>query len=64
MDYKVRILTGDHGTASRTRVLITTSDGVAEWSTVGVDENVITASWQALVDAVTFGLLAKGETVL
>jgi len=64
MDYKVRILTGDHGTASRTRVLITTSDGTAEWSTVGVDENVITASWQALVDAVTFGLLAKGETVL
>jgi 2-isopropylmalate synthase len=64
MDYKVRILTGDHGTASRTRVLITTSDGAVEWSTVGVDENVITASWQALVDAVTFGLLAKGETVL
>ncbi|NUR31433.1 MAG: citramalate synthase [Catenulispora sp.] len=64
MDYKVRILTGDHGTASRTRVLITTSDGLAEWSTVGVGENVIAASWQALVDAVTYGLLAKGEPVL
>ena len=64
VDYKVRILTGDHGTGSRTRVLITTTDGEAEWATVGVDENVITASWQALVDAVTFGLLTKGETVL
>ncbi|MFL6115304.1 MAG: citramalate synthase [Catenulispora sp.] len=64
VDYKVRILTGDHGTASRTRVLITTSDGAAEWATVGVGENVIAASWQALVDAVTYGLLVKGETVL
>jgi 2-isopropylmalate synthase len=64
VDYKVRILTGDHGTASRTRVLITTTDGTAEWSTVGVGENVIAASWQALVDAVTYGLLVKGETVL
>ncbi|NUP54131.1 MAG: citramalate synthase [Catenulispora sp.] len=64
MDYKVRILTGDHGTASRTRVLIITGDGTAEWSTVGVGENVIAASWQALVDAVTYGLLVKGEPVL
>ena len=57
VDYKVRILAGDHGTASRTRVLITTSDGRGEWSTVGVAENVIGASWQALTDAVTYGLL-------
>ncbi|GAA2032550.1 citramalate synthase [Catenulispora yoronensis] len=64
VDYKVRILTGDHGTASRTRVLITTSDGAAEWATVGVGENVVAASWQALVDAVTYGLLVKGEPVL
>jgi 2-isopropylmalate synthase len=64
LDYKVRILAGDHGTASRTRVLITTGDGSTEWSTVGVGENVIAASWQALVDSVTYGLLRSGDSVL
>ncbi|MET9725059.1 hypothetical protein, partial [Streptomyces zaomyceticus] len=43
-----------------TRVLITTSDGNGEWSTVGVGENVIAASWQALEDAFTYGLLKEG----
>jgi 2-isopropylmalate synthase len=57
IDYKVRILEGDHGTQSRTRVLITTSDGDDEWSTIGVADNIIAASWTAIVDAVTFGLL-------
>jgi 2-isopropylmalate synthase len=61
VDYKVRILAGDHGTASRTRVLITTGDGAGEWSTVGVGENVIAASWQALADAATYGLLRLGR---
>ncbi|MFD3488311.1 citramalate synthase [Streptomyces sp. NPDC058665] len=60
MDYKVRILEGKHGTESTTRVLITTGDGAAEWSTVGVGENVIAASWQALEDAYTYGLLRAG----
>ncbi|OII62745.1 citramalate synthase [Streptomyces sp. CC53] len=60
VDYKVRILESSHGTESTTRVLITTSDGEAEWSTVGVGENVIAASWQALVDAYTYGLLRAG----
>ncbi|MDT9692693.1 citramalate synthase [Streptomyces sp. P9(2023)] len=60
VDYKVRILEGRHGTESTTRVLITTSDGNAEWSTVGVGENVIAASWQALEDAFTYGLLRVG----
>ncbi len=64
LDYKVRILAGDHGTASRTRVLITTGDGVGEWSTVGVGENVIAASWQALADALTYGLLRAGRKAL
>jgi 2-isopropylmalate synthase len=59
VDYKVRILEGAHGTAAVTRVLVETSDGEREWSTVGVDENVIAASWQALVDAVTYGLLQQ-----
>jgi 2-isopropylmalate synthase len=60
-DYKVRILEGDHGSASRTRVLITTSDGEDEWATVGVEENIVAASWIALVDAVTYGLLHAGH---
>jgi 2-isopropylmalate synthase len=57
VDYKVRILEGAHGTAAVTRVLVETSDGETEWSTVGVDENVIAASWQALDDAMTYGLM-------
>ncbi|MFE6129712.1 alpha-isopropylmalate synthase regulatory domain-containing protein, partial [Streptomyces sp. NPDC056437] len=60
VDYKVRILEGRHGTESITRVLITTGDGGGEWSTVGVAENVIAASWQALEDAYTYGLLRAG----
>ncbi|WP_329455471.1 citramalate synthase [Streptomyces sp. NBC_01497] len=60
VDYKVRILEGRHGTESTTRVLITTSDGGTEFSTVGVGENVIAASWHALTDAYTYGLLRAG----
>jgi 2-isopropylmalate synthase len=60
VDYKVRILSGRPGTDSITRVLVTTSDGTAEWSTVGVAANVIAASWQALDDAYTYGLLRAG----
>ncbi|MFC8508942.1 citramalate synthase [Streptomyces sp. NPDC057411] len=60
VDYKVRILEGRHGTESTTRVLVTTSDGNAEWSTVGVGGNVIAASWHALEDAFTYGLLRAG----
>ncbi|WP_276527097.1 alpha-isopropylmalate synthase regulatory domain-containing protein, partial [Streptomyces caniscabiei] len=60
VDYKVRILEGKHGTNSTTRVLISTTDGTGEWSTVGVAENVIAASWQALEDAYTYGLLRAG----
>ncbi|HEY3738123.1 MAG TPA: citramalate synthase [Jatrophihabitans sp.] len=56
-DYKVRIMPGKHGTDAVTRVLIETSDGTREWTTVGVHENVIEASWLALHDAVRFGLL-------
>ncbi|RKN09249.1 citramalate synthase [Streptomyces radicis] len=60
VDYKVRILEGRHGTQSTTRVLITSGDGTTEWSTVGVADNVIAASWQALDDAYTYGLLRAG----
>ena len=57
VDYKVRIVSGAHGTDAVTRVLVETSDGKTEWSTVGVHENVIEASWQALEQAYTAGLL-------
>ena len=60
-DYKVRILEGRLGTGAITRVLVETSDGQAEWNTVGVHENVIAASAMALEDAVTFGLLRLGR---
>ncbi|MFF4601297.1 citramalate synthase [Streptomyces sp. NPDC001339] len=62
VDYKVRILEGALGTGSITRVLVSTSDGRSEWSTVGVAENVIAASWQALDDAYAYGLLRAGVT--
>jgi 2-isopropylmalate synthase len=58
-DYKVRIMPGAHGTDAVTRVLIETSNGEQEWTTVGVHANVIEASWLALHDAVRFGLLAE-----
>jgi len=56
-DYKVRILEGSHGSGAITRVLVETmaSDG-GDWTTVGVHENVVEASWQALVDSLTYGL--------
>ncbi len=59
VDYKVRILDEKGGTGAKTRVLIGTSDGVDSWSTVGVHENVIAASWRALEDAVKYGLLRR-----
>jgi 2-isopropylmalate synthase len=55
-DYKVRILEGSHGSGAVTRVLVDTTDGVRDWTTVGVHENVVEASWHALVDALTYGL--------
>jgi 2-isopropylmalate synthase len=58
-DYKVRILEGSHGTGAVTRVLVETSDGNREWTTVGVHENVVEASWRALVDALVYGIAHK-----
>ena len=48
---------GVKGTGAVTRVLIETTDGDSQWDTVGVHENVIAASWNAISDAVTYGLL-------
>jgi 2-isopropylmalate synthase len=61
VDFKVRIVEGGGGTGAITRVLVETSDGTTEWDTIGVDQNIIAASWQALDDAVTYGLLRQGE---
>ena len=61
VDYKVRIVEGAHGTGAITRVLVETSDGTTAWDTIGVDENIIAASWEALEDAVTYGLFRQGE---
>ena len=61
VDYKVRILEGVTGTSAVTRVLVSTSDKDAEWTTVGVHDNVIAASWVALEDALTYGLLRAGR---
>ena len=58
-DYKVRIVDSSVGTAARTRVLIESSDGTSSWTTIGVNENIIEASLQALVDSLEYGLLKK-----
>ena len=55
-DYKVRVLGSQDGTASRVRVLITSSDGDRVWRTVGVSQDIIEASWLALVDSVEYYL--------
>jgi 2-isopropylmalate synthase len=60
IDYKVRIVDQGHGTDAITRVLIETSDGQSSWVTVGVGHNVIEASWEALIDGLTFGLRRHG----
>jgi 2-isopropylmalate synthase len=58
-DYKVRILAGTHGTGAVTRVLVETAGSGRDWTTVGVHENVVEASWHALVDALTYGLVPR-----
>ena len=58
-DYKVRIVNSSSGTAAVTRVLIETSDGASSWTTIGVNENIIEASLQALVDSLEYGLKRK-----
>ena len=60
IDFRVRILDQGHGTDAVTRVLIETSDGKDSWVTVGVGANIIEASWEALVDALTYGLRRHG----
>lgn len=58
-DYRVRILDPEEATAAKTRVLIESSDGTDTWGTVGVSENIIEASWEALVDSVEYKLFLE-----
>ncbi len=62
IDYKVRLLDESQGTDAITRVIITTSCDKGTYGTVGVSENIIEASWNALVEAVEYGLILAGAT--
>ncbi|MDA0576771.1 MAG: citramalate synthase, partial [Verrucomicrobia bacterium] len=55
-DFRVRILDPEEATAAKTQVIIESSDGADSWGTVGVSENIIEASWEALVDSVEYKL--------
>ncbi len=59
LDYKVRVLTGLRGTGSRVRVLIESGDHKEKWGTVGVSDNIIEASWQALADSIEYQLMRE-----
>ncbi|HEY3135402.1 MAG TPA: citramalate synthase [Blastocatellia bacterium] len=62
-DYKVRVLDADKATAAKVRVLVQSQDAQDSWSTVGVSDNILEASWQALSDAINYKLLKtrRGE---
>ena len=59
VDFKVRVIDGSDATAAKVRVQIESRDAREIWSTIGVSENVIEASWQALVDSVQYKLLKE-----
>jgi hypothetical protein len=61
VDYKVRVLNAEAATAARVRVLITSADGLRHWGTVGVSENVVLASAQALADSLEYALLVAAS---
>jgi 2-isopropylmalate synthase len=61
-NYKVRILDEHHGTGAVTRVLLDSSDGEREWGSIGVSENIIEASWEALVDSLEYAFQPRDES--
>ena len=63
VDYKVRVLNTEKGTGAVTRVLLDSTNGQTNWTTIGVSENIIEASWQALVDSIIYGLLHSPHRV-
>jgi 2-isopropylmalate synthase len=64
VDYKVRILDGRDATSAVTRVMLTSADHQGEWTTVGVSDDIVTASWEALADGISYGLLRAGAETL
>lgn len=58
-DYKVRVIEGTHGTSARVKVFINSADASENWNTIGVSENIIEASWDALVDSIEYKLLKE-----
>jgi 2-isopropylmalate synthase len=60
-DYKVRVLDSKKGTAAKVRVLIEWSDHRKSWATIGVSDNVIEASWRAMIDAIRLELMRITE---
>jgi 2-isopropylmalate synthase len=64
VDYKVRILDGRAATSAVTRVMLTSADHDGEWTTVGVSDDIVTASWEALADGISYGLLRAGAATL
>jgi 2-isopropylmalate synthase len=62
VDFKVRVIDGSEGTGARVRVQIESRDAREIWSTIGVSENIIEASWQALVDSVQYKLLKEQDS--
>jgi 2-isopropylmalate synthase len=62
VDYKVRVLEPNKGTAAKVRVLVEWSDHKSSWVTVGVSDDVLEASWNALVDSIRLELLRLAET--
>jgi len=63
IDYKVRVLNGNDGTAAKVRVLIETANLEKSWTTVGVSTNIIQASWDALIDSIEYWLLIEDDVV-
>jgi len=59
VDYKVRVINSRAGTAAKVRVIIESADKTEHWGTIGVSENIIDASWQALTDSIEYKLLKK-----
>jgi 2-isopropylmalate synthase len=62
LDYKVRVLAANRGTGSKVRVLLESGDHKEKWGTVGVSDNIMEASWQALADSIEYKLLPNDES--
>ena len=62
-DYRVRVLDGSQGTSTQVRVLIESADERGTWTTVGVSPNILEASWEALADAIEYGLARQSGAV-